>query len=53
MILGALTFFALILCALLSAVFTDSEVIPGLFLGTAAIGGVGLFIKGRSNGNGK
>ncbi|MBT2130353.1 DUF2335 domain-containing protein [Aliiroseovarius lamellibrachiae] len=50
--LGAGTFALLIACALLSAIFTDSEIIPGFFLGTAALGGVTLLIKGRSNGNG-
>lgn len=52
MFLGAGAFIALIVCALFSAIMTDSNVIPGMFLGTAAIGGVSLFIRGRQNGNG-
>lgn len=50
--LGGACFLFLITCALATAVITDSEIIPGLFLGTAAIGGVGLFVKGR-NGSSK
>ncbi|MGF6860592.1 putative membrane protein [Rhodobacteraceae bacterium MBR-64] len=49
--LGAGTFGLLILGAILSALFTKSEIIPGLFLGAAALGGVGMFIRGR-NGSG-
>ena len=51
--LGAGAFVFLVACALISAIFTQSEIVPGLFLGTAAIGGVSLFIRGRQNGNGK
>lgn len=51
MVLGAGAFAFLIICALITAILTESEIIPGLFLGTAAIGGVGLFIWGRENGN--
>ena len=51
MLLGAGTFTVLIVCALVAAYLTDNAVIPGLFLGTAAIGGVGLFIRGRSASN--
>lgn len=47
--LGAAAFVFLVACALVTALITDSEVIPGLFLGAAAIGGVGLFIRGRQN----
>lgn len=50
--LGAAAFVFLIACALVSALVVESVVIPGLFLGTAAIGGVGLFIRGRANGSG-
>lgn len=47
--LGAGAFVFLVACALASALLTESEVVPGLFLGAAAIGGVSLFIKGRQN----
>lgn len=49
--LGAGAFFFLVACALVTALVVESEVVPGLFLGAAAVGGVGLFIKGRQNGN--
>lgn len=48
--LGAIAFVFLITCALISALWTESEIIPGLFLTAAALGGVGLFVKGRGNG---
>ena len=48
--LGA-TLFALLIIGAFSALFvTDNPLVPGLFLGTAAIGGVVAFIRGR-NGN--
>lgn len=50
MFLGAACLALLLILAFLSAVFTGSEVIPGLFLGTAAFGAIGMFIKGRNNG---
>ena len=48
--LGAGAFAFLVGCALVTALTIDSEIVPGLFLGAAAIGGVGLFIRGRQNG---
>lgn len=46
--------FALLILAAFSALFlTENAVIIGLFLGTAAIGGVGLFIHGRNGNHGK
>ena len=45
---GAGLFGALILGAFGSLFVTESEIIPGLFLGAAAIGGVGAFIRGRN-----
>lgn len=51
MLLGEISFFFLIVGALVTALWTNSEIVPGLFLGTAAIGGVSLFIKGRQNGS--
>lgn len=50
MLLGGGLFLFLVLGAFLIAIFTSSEVVPGLFLGAATIGGIGLFINGRSNG---
>lgn len=47
--LGASAFAFLIACALASTVLADSSIVPGLFLGAAAVGGVGLFIRGRKN----
>lgn len=46
---GAGIFALLIACALVSALLTGSSFIPGLFLGAAAISGVGLFIRGRQD----
>lgn len=37
----------LILCAFGSLLLTESEIVPGLFLTTCAIGAVGVFVKGR------
>lgn len=48
MILGASMFGLLIIGAFAALFVTDSAVVPGLFLGTAAIGGVVAFIKGRN-----
>lgn len=45
---GASLFALLIACAFASLFVTESEVVPGLFLGAAAIGAIGAFIKGRS-----
>lgn len=50
MFLGAGLFAFLIASALTTAILKLPVAIPGLFLGTAAIGGISLFIKGR-NGN--
>lgn len=50
MVLGAIAFLSLVGCALTTALLTTNPVVPGLFLGAAAIGGVGLFIKGRQAG---
>lgn len=47
--LGWGAFVFLVVCALASAAITGSQVIPGLFLGTAAIGGVSLFVRGRNS----
>lgn len=48
MILGASTFALLILGAFGSLFVTANPVVPGLFLGAAALGGVVAFIKGRN-----
>jgi uncharacterized membrane protein len=45
---GAALFLALIVCAFASIFVSTNPIIPGLFLGTAAIGGVAAFIKGRN-----
>ena len=45
---GAALFGALILCAFASIFVTSNPIVPGLFLGAAAIGGVAAFIKGRN-----
>lgn len=50
MYLGAALFALLIVCGFASIFLTDSEIVPGLFLGAAAIGGVATFIKGRNGG---
>jgi len=50
MYLGAGCLALLLVLALLSAWLTGSEVVPGLFLGSAVLGAVGMFIKGRNNG---
>lgn len=47
---GATLFGLLILCGFSSLFVTDSELVPGLFLGAAVIGGITAFIEGR-NGN--
>ncbi len=46
--LGAGLFALLILGAFLTLFVTSNPVVPGLFLGTAAIGGVVAFIRGRN-----
>jgi len=51
MILGACSFAGLVLCALISAIYTKGAIVPGLFLTAAAIGAVSTFINGRKNGN--
>ncbi|WP_076363071.1 DUF2335 domain-containing protein [Phaeovulum vinaykumarii] len=48
MYLGASLFGLLIVGAFAALFVTKTPVIPGLFLGTAAIGGVVAFIKGRN-----
>lgn len=45
---GALLFALLIVCAFGSILLTDREIIPGMFLGAAAVGCIGAFIKGRN-----
>lgn len=45
---GAFLFGLLISCGFASIFFTDSEIVPGLFLGAAVIGGITAFIKGRN-----
>lgn len=49
--IGAVVFSALILAAFITAIWTQNEVIVGLFLGAAAIGAVGKFVNGRQNGS--
>ena len=46
MVIGAVTFLVLIGCAFASA-YAENNLAAGLFLTTAAIGGVGLFVNGR------
>ena len=46
--LGAAIFAMLIVGAFASLFVTSNPMVPGLFLGTAAIGGVVAFIKGRN-----
>jgi hypothetical protein len=48
MYLGAGLFGLLIVGAFASLFVTANPIVPGLFLGTAAIGGVVAFIKGRN-----
>lgn len=48
--LGASMFGLLIVGAFAALFVTSNPIVPGLFLGTAAIGGVVAFIKGRSGG---
>jgi uncharacterized membrane protein len=45
---GAGLFAALILCAFVSLFVTTNPIVPGLFVGTAAIGGIAAFIRGRN-----
>lgn len=52
MLLGACAFALLVLCATVTALYGESEVVPGLFLGAAALGAVSLFIRGRQNDKG-
>lgn len=51
MVLGAGCLALLLILAVVSAWLTGSEVIPGLFLGSAVLGAVTMFINGRNNGN--
>ena len=48
--LGAGLFALLIAGAFGSLFVTESEIVPGLFLGAAAIGAITAFIKGRNGG---
>lgn len=48
MYLGAGLFALLFLCGFASLFVTENAVVPGLFLGAAAIGGITAFIRGRS-----
>jgi len=48
MYLGAGLFALLILCGFGSIFVTDDAIVPGLFLGAAAIGGITAFIRGRN-----
>lgn len=50
MYLGAGCFFLLLILAFASHYLTGSEVVPALFLGSAALGAIGLFVNGRGNG---
>lgn len=47
MLFGLGAFVLLIGCAFGSLFVTESPIIPGLFLGAAAVGGVALFVNGR------
>lgn len=51
MYLGAISFMVLVVSALASAVITSNPVIVGLFLGSAALGAIGLLIRGRNGGD--
>lgn len=51
MYMGFGSFIFLIACAAIAGIAYNQPVVAGLFLTAAAIGGVGLFIRGRSNGN--
>jgi uncharacterized membrane protein len=44
---GAGLFGLLIVCGFASLFVTDSQIVPGLFLGSAVIGGITAFINGR------
>lgn len=48
MLIGAGLFALMIVAAFGTLFITDNPVVPGLFLGAAAIGGVVAFIKGRN-----
>lgn len=48
MICGATLFGFLILAALICGIWTKQTGLAAVFLGTAVIGGIGLFIKGRN-----
>lgn len=48
MLLGGGLFALLIIGAFATLFITDNPLVPGLFLGTAAIGGVVAFIRGRN-----
>lgn len=45
---GAGLFALLIICGFVSLFVTTNPVVPGLFLGSAVIGGITAFIKGRN-----
>lgn len=48
MYIGGFVFASLVISALIVALKTESAMLAGVFLGTAAAGVVGLFIKGRN-----
>lgn len=48
---GFAALIALVIAAAVSAYFSNN-VAAGLFLGTGALGTIGVFVKGRMNGNG-
>ena len=50
MVLGAGIFVVLIVCAFVSA-YNKDDIAAGLFLTATVIGGVGLFVNGRKNGD--
>lgn len=46
--IGACLFLFLVISALLVALLTKNAWLAGIFLGTASVGAIGLFIKGRN-----
>lgn len=50
--LGAGLFALLIVCALVAYLKTENVAAPGVFLGTAVLGAIALFVRRGGNGNG-
>jgi uncharacterized membrane protein len=48
MMIGGGLFAFLIIAALSTALFTENAALTSIFMGTAIIGGIGLFVKGRN-----